>query len=64
MNALLDDDVGIAVGEKFANITKKAFAKQHDIKAVEKKKEAHKKPKISEKVIVPNNFNSKINYLI
>lgn len=61
MNALLDDDVGIAVGEKF---TKKAFAKQHDIKAVEKKKEAHKKPKISEKVIVPNNFNCKKNYLI
>lgn len=45
MDALLDDDVGIAVGEKFANTTKKAFAKQHDIKAVEKKKEAHKKPR-------------------
>lgn len=55
MDALLedDDDVGIAVDEKLANITNKTFAKQHAIEAVKKKKEAHKRPKNCEKVIVP-----------
>lgn len=47
-----DEDVGIAVDEKLVNITNKAFAKQHAIEAVKKKKEAHNRPKNCEKVIV------------
>lgn len=53
MDALLEDDDDIAVDEKLANITNKTFAKQHAIEAVKKKKEAHKRPKNCEKVIVP-----------
>ena len=47
MDALLedDDDVGLAISEKLANITNKAFSKQHSIDAVKKKKESHKRPK-------------------
>ncbi|KAK3106382.1 hypothetical protein FSP39_018857 [Pinctada imbricata] len=55
MESLLedDDDVGPAVSEKLASITNKAFSKQLAIEAVKKKKEAHRRPKNCEKVIVP-----------
>lgn len=52
MDALLedDDDVWPVVAEKLANITNKAFSKQHAIESVKKKKEVHKN---CDKVMVP-----------
>lgn len=55
MDALLedDDDVGPVVAEKLANITNKAFSKQHAIESVKKKKEVHKRRKNCYNVMVP-----------
>lgn len=52
MDALLedDDDGWPVVAEKLANITNKAFSKQHAIESVKKKKEVHKN---CDKVMVP-----------
>lgn len=48
-----DDDVGELISDKLAGITNKAFSKQLSLDTTKSKKSSHKRPKNSDKVVVP-----------